>query len=164
MPTEPSKSVIEMTTEIVARYLDNNQIEAEAVAPLIREVHGALHEACWSAMPEATTSRPGETKVVETTAEPEILPPIRQTRRQPAVAIKESVTDDHIFCLEDGQRFVSMKQHLRNRHSLTPEQYREKWGLPADYPMVAPNYSKIRKQIYKAKVEPRFHGHRKTVS
>jgi predicted transcriptional regulator len=66
---------------------------------------------------------------------------------KPAVPIRKSVTDDHIVCLEDGKKFKSLKRHLRTRYDMSPEEYREKWGLPADYPMVAPNYAKQRSDL-----------------
>jgi predicted transcriptional regulator len=66
---------------------------------------------------------------------------------KPAVSIRKSVTDDHIVCLEDGKKFKSLKRHLRTRYDMSPEEYREKWGLPADYPMVAPNYARQRSDL-----------------
>lgn len=68
---------------------------------------------------------------------------------KPAVAVKKSVTNDHIICLEDGKKFKSLKRHLRTQYGLSPEEYREKWGLPSDYPMVAPNYAKARSNLAK---------------
>jgi predicted transcriptional regulator len=66
---------------------------------------------------------------------------------KPAVAVRKSVTDDHIVCLEDGKKFKSLKRHLRTRYDMSPDEYREKWGLPPDYPMVAPNYAKQRSDL-----------------
>jgi predicted transcriptional regulator len=68
---------------------------------------------------------------------------------KPAVSLKKSVNPDYLVCLEDGKRFKSLKRHLRSRYNMTPEQYRDKWGLPADYPMVAPNYAVARSQLAK---------------
>ena len=68
---------------------------------------------------------------------------------KPAVSVKKSVTPDYIVCLEDGKKFKSLKRHLRTQYNMTPEQYREKWALPADYPMVAPNYAAARSQLAK---------------
>jgi len=68
---------------------------------------------------------------------------------KPAVSVRKSVTPDYIICLDDGKKFKSLKRHLRTRYNLTPEQYREKWGLPSDYPMVAPNYAKARSELAK---------------
>jgi predicted transcriptional regulator len=68
---------------------------------------------------------------------------------KPAVSVKKSITSDHIVCLEDGKKFKSLKRHLRSQYNLSPEQYREKWGLPADYPMVAPNYAQARSRLAK---------------
>ena len=70
-------------------------------------------------------------------------------RPEPAVLIEDSLTDDHLICLEDGQKFQSLKRHLRVKYNMTPEAYREKWGLPRDYPMVAPNYAKRRSALAK---------------
>ena len=68
---------------------------------------------------------------------------------KPAVPVKRSITAEHIVCLEDGKKFKSLKRHLRTQYDMTPEQYREKWGLPPDYPMVAPNYAAARSQLAK---------------
>jgi predicted transcriptional regulator len=68
---------------------------------------------------------------------------------KPAIAIKKSITADYIICLEDGKKFKSLKRHLRTQYDMTPEDYREKWGLPLDYPMVAPNYAEARSQLAK---------------
>ncbi len=68
---------------------------------------------------------------------------------KPAVSVKKSITSDHIVCLEDGKKFKSLKRHLRSQYDMSPEQYREKWGLPADYPMVAPNYAQARSRLAK---------------
>ena len=68
---------------------------------------------------------------------------------KPAIPVKKSITPDHIVCLEDGKKFKSLKRHLRTQYNMTPEQYRERWGLPSDYPMVAPNYAKARSQLAK---------------
>jgi predicted transcriptional regulator len=68
---------------------------------------------------------------------------------KPAVSVKKSITPEHLVCLEDGKKFKSLKRHLRTQYSMTPEQYREKWGLPADYPMVAPNYAAARSRLAK---------------
>ncbi len=118
-------NLIELTADIVSAYISNNTISASDLPGLIHEVHVALHE---------TAGGPGE-------PEPEPL--------KPAIAIKKSVTPDYIICLEDGKKFKSLKRHLRTHYDLSPEDYREKWGLPVDYPMVAPNYAKARSQLAK---------------
>ena len=85
------------------------------------------------------TGRQGNRRVVTIRAEP----------AKPAVSVKKSMTPDYLVCLEDGKRFKSLKRHLRTQYSMTPEQYRDKWGLPPDYPMVAPNYAVARSQLAK---------------
>lgn len=118
-------NLIELTAEIVAAYVGSNTVGTTEIPELIREVHLALHR----------TASGG--------AEPKAEPP------KPAVPIRKSVTPDFIICLEDGKRFKSLKRHLRTHYDLTPGEYREKWGLPPDYPMVAPNYAKARSALAK---------------
>jgi predicted transcriptional regulator len=118
-------NLIELTAEIVSAYVGSNTIASSDLSELIREVHAALHRTA--------------TGTVEPLAEP----------LRPAVTVRKSVTADYIVCLEDGQKFKSLKRHLRSHYDLTPEQYRDKWGLPADYPMVAPNYAKARSTLAK---------------
>ena len=114
-----------MTAEIVSAYVGNNTIGSSELPALIQEVYSALDE--------ATQASPS------TNAEP----------LKPAVSIKKSVTPDYIVCLEDGKKFKSLKRHLRTHYNLTPEEYRAKWGLPADYPRVAPNYAAARSNLAK---------------
>ncbi len=117
--------LVELTAEIVAAYVGNNAVTATDLPNLINEVHKALSTAVNDAgKPE----------------EPEL---------KPAVAIRRSVTPDYIICLEDGKKFKSLKRHLRTHYDLSPEEYREKWGLARDYPMVAPNYAAARSQLAK---------------
>jgi predicted transcriptional regulator len=116
-------NLIELTAEIVSAYVSNNNIASNDISALIGDVHNALH------------------RTASGTVEPE------QEPLRPAVPIKKSVTADSIVCLEDGKKFKSLKRHLRTHYDLTPEEYREKWGLPADYPMVAPNYAKARSAL-----------------
>ena len=118
-------NLIELTADVVSAYVSNNSIQSSDLPALISEVHAALHQ---------TLGGP---------AEPEPEP------QKPAVSIKKSVTPDYIICLDDGKKFKSLKRHLRTHYDLTPEDYREKWGLPADYPMVAPNYAKARSMLAK---------------
>ncbi len=118
-------NIIELTADIVSAYVSNNSIQSSDLSVLIGEVHTALHQ---------TLGGP---------AEPEPEP------QKPAVSIKKSVTPDYIICLDDGKKFKSLKRHLRTHYDLTPADYREKWGLPADYPMVAPNYAKARSLLAK---------------
>jgi predicted transcriptional regulator len=119
-------NLIELTTEIVAAYLGGNELPPGEVPALITTVHNAL----------VATS---DVRPVE----------IVQPEQVPAVPPRKSVFPDHIVCLEDGKRFKSLKRHLMSSYNLTPEQYRAKWGLPADYPMVAPDYAKARSQLAK---------------
>lgn len=120
-----NETVIELATEIVAAYVSNNSVPAAELPNVIFEVVNALNR---------VTAGPVE-------GEPE---PIK-----PAVPIKKSVTPDYIICLEDGKKFKSLKRHLRTHYNVSPEEYREKWGLPADYPMVAPNYAQARSDLAK---------------
>ena len=118
-------NLIELTAEIVSAYVSNNSIDSGELSTLISDVHSALHRTA------AGGSEP----------EPEPL--------KPAVTVRRSVTPDFIVCLEDGKKFKSLKRHLRTHYDLTPDEYREKWGLPSDYPMVAPNYAKARSNLAK---------------
>jgi predicted transcriptional regulator len=118
-------NTIGLTAEIVAAYVGNNSVAAADIPALINQVHSALLR---------VTS--GE---AQSPAEP----------LKPAVPVKKSINPDFIVCLEDGKKFKSLKRHLRTQYNMTPEQYREKWGLPGDYPMVAPNYAAARSQLAK---------------
>jgi predicted transcriptional regulator len=120
-----SGNFIELTADIVSAYVSNNPVPAAEIPALINQVHSAL---------QRVSSGQGETA-----AEP----------LKPAVPVKRSITSEHIVCLEDGKKFKSLKRHLRTQYSMTPEQYREKWGLPPDYPMVAPNYAAARSELAK---------------
>ena len=117
-----SSNYIELAADIVSAYVSNNSVPSADLPGLINEIHGALVKVAGG--------------VVEAPAE----------APKPAVPLKKSVTPDYIICLEDGKKFKSLKRHLRTQYNMTPEQYREKWGLPADYPMVAPNYAKARSE------------------
>lgn len=116
---------IELTAKIVSAYVSNNTVPAADIPGLINQVHAALSRVS------------GKSADVP----PESL--------KPAVSLKKSITSEYIVCLEDGKKFKSLKRHLRTQYNMTPEQYREKWGLPADYPMVAPNYAVARSQLAK---------------
>jgi predicted transcriptional regulator len=119
------KSFIDLTATIVSAYVGHNPTPASELPALIGQVHAALVR--------VSNGRP------EVAAEP----------AKPAVSVKKSMTAEYLVCLEDGKRFKSLKRHLRTQYAMTPEQYREKWGLPADYPMVAPNYAVARSQLAK---------------
>lgn len=125
MNDQPTKNLIDLTAGIVSAYVSNNPTSAAEIPALINQVHAALVKVA-SGRPDAA-------------AEP----------AKSAVPIKKSITGEYLICLEDGKRFKSLKRHLRTQYNLTPEQYREKWGLPADYPMVAPNYAIARSQLAK---------------
>lgn len=119
------KNFIDLTATIVSAYVSNNPTPASDIPALIGQVHAALVR--------VSTGR------IDAPLEP----------AKPAVPVKKSVTAEYLLCLEDGKRFKSLKRHLRTQYNMTPEQYRDKWGLPADYPMVAPNYAVARSQLAK---------------
>ncbi|APE28267.1 MucR family transcriptional regulator [Aurantiacibacter gangjinensis] len=118
-----NEMLITLTADIVTAHVANNNVEVDAVPSLIEKVYGAL-------------SGLGETVKEE-------------ERPEPAVPIRSSVKKDHIVCLEDGKKFKMLKRHLKTAYDMTPDEYRERWGLPADYPMVAPNYSEQRRTLAK---------------
>ncbi|MBV8447467.1 MAG: MucR family transcriptional regulator [Hyphomicrobiales bacterium] len=122
---ESSTQYIELATDIVSAYVSNNSVGAGDLPILIKDVYGAL------------------TRVTN----PEANVPANTAK--PAVSIKKSITPDYLVCLEDGKKFKSLKRHLRTQYGLSPEQYREKWGLASDYPMVAPNYAAARSRLAK---------------
>jgi predicted transcriptional regulator len=125
MSDQAGGTFIELTAEIVSAYVSNNTVPAGEIPALINQVHAALTR--------VSTGRS------EAASEP----------LKPAISVKKSVTPEHIVCLEDGKKFKSLKRHLRTQYNMTPEQYRDKWNLPADYPMVAPNYAAARSQLAK---------------
>jgi len=120
-----NESYIELAADIVSAYVSNNSISANDLPALIGDVYSALQ------------------RVSKGEAEP-VAEPLK-----PAVSVKKSVSPEFIVCLEDGKKFKSLKRHLRTQYNMTPEQYREKWGLPSDYPMVAPNYAAARSALAK---------------
>ncbi|HWM80523.1 MAG TPA: MucR family transcriptional regulator [Pseudolabrys sp.] len=122
---DPSDDFIALTANIVSAYVSNNTVPPADIPALINQVHNAL-------------SRVSSHQSV-TLAEP----------LKPAIPVKKSITPEHIVCLEDGKKFKSLKRHLRTQYNMTPEQYREKWNLPPDYPMVAPNYAAARSKLAK---------------
>jgi predicted transcriptional regulator len=117
--------LIAETASIVAAYVSHNTIVAENLPNFITSVHAALNKAAINGV------EPPKVELI------------------PAVSIKKSVTPDYIICLEDGKKFKSLKRHLRTRYNMSPQQYREKWGLSHDYPMVAPMYAAARSQLAK---------------
>ncbi|MFD1327576.1 MucR family transcriptional regulator [Mycoplana ramosa] len=124
-----SNLLVELTADIVAAYVSNHVVPVSELSTLIADVHAALNN----------TSRPSV--VVEE--------PVQAEKPKPPVPIRKSVQNDYIICLEDGQKFKSLKRHLMTHYGMTPEQYREKWDLPADYPMVAPSYAEARSRLAK---------------
>lgn len=119
------KNFIELTANIVSAYVGNNSTPASELPALISQIHNAL-----------VRVSAGHAEVATEPA-------------KPAVPVKKSMTSDYLVCLEDGKKFKSLKRHLRTQYNMTPEQYREKWGLPPDYPMVAPSYAVARSQLAK---------------
>jgi predicted transcriptional regulator len=117
-----TKELLNLTTEIVAAHVRNNSVSQSELPDLIRTVHTALSEV-------STGSTEG--------------------RPTPAVSVRRSVNPDYIVCLEDGKKLKMLKRHLKTAYNMTPEEYRDRWGLPADYPMVAPNYARQRSALAK---------------
>jgi predicted transcriptional regulator len=127
MAKDNEDDILKLVTEIVAAYVSKNPVDARDLPGIIRNVHATLGGFAGGA---------GKTGGTAT--------------RAPAVAIKKSITPDHIVCLEDGKKLKMLKRHLRTSYDMSPEQYRDRWNLPADYPMVAPNYAKQRSKLAKA--------------
>lgn len=117
--------LVEMAADIVSAYVSANQVPPQEIPALIRTVHAALQQIAGAA------------------------PVIASGAQEPAVSVKKSITPDYLVCLEDGKKFKSLKRHLRTRYAMTPDEYRTKWALPHDYPMVAPNYAKERSNLAK---------------
>jgi predicted transcriptional regulator len=124
--TTNSDNLVELAADVVAAYVSNNTVTMTELPSLIAQVHKAL----------LATATGSVEKPVEALT--------------PAVSIKKSIHPDYIVCLEDGKKFKSLKRHLRTKYDLSPEDYRAKWGLPADYPMVAPNYAAARSELAKS--------------
>lgn len=124
MPDTENDNLLALTSNIVSAHLSNNSVSTEEIPALIRKVYGTL----------ANVQQDG---------------PTSSERPQPAVPIKKSVHADYIICLEDGKKLKMLKRHLKTAYNMTPEQYRERWGLPADYPMVAPSYANQRSKLAK---------------
>lgn len=119
------QELVEKTTRIVEAYVSHNQVEMKELPFLINDVHAALG------------------KIAQD------IPTQERAAQKPAVPINKSIMPDYIICLEDGKEFKSLKRHLRTQYQLSPEEYREKWKLPHDYPMVAPNYARARSELAK---------------
>ena len=123
--SDSKETLITLTSDIVAAHVSNNTVSVDEVSALIANVFNAL------------------SSLGEVVAPVETLP-------EPAVSIRASVKPDHIVCLEDGKKLKMLKRHLMTHYNLTPEQYRARWNLPADYPMVAPNYAEKRRELAKS--------------
>ncbi|MBV9859008.1 MAG: MucR family transcriptional regulator [Alphaproteobacteria bacterium] len=122
--TEQSNDLLALTTEIVAAHVSNNTVSVGDLPLLINQVYHSLANIGHAA-------------------------PITAERPQPAVSVKKSVQPDYIVCLEDGKKLKMLKRHLKTAYNMTPEAYRERWALPPDYPMVAPNYARQRSRLAK---------------
>jgi predicted transcriptional regulator len=118
--------LVELTADIVAAYVSNHVVPVSDLSNLIADIHAALSNTTSPAPAPAAVEKP-----------------------KPPVPIRKSIEDDYLICLEDGQKFKSLKRHLMTHYNMTPEEYREKWGLPSDYPMVAPAYAEARSRLAK---------------
>jgi len=126
MSEEATNELLSLTADIVAAHVGHNRVTVSELPELIAKVHGAL-----SGLGQEATS-------------------LATTEQKPAVSIRSSVKPDHIVCLEDGKKLTMLKRYLQTNYGMTPQQYRAKWKLPADYPMVAPNYAEKRRTLAKA--------------
>ncbi|HEY4470478.1 MAG TPA: MucR family transcriptional regulator [Stellaceae bacterium] len=122
--TEQPHDLLALTTEIVAAHVSNNNVAVNDLPTLINQIYNSL--ANIGTAPAAPAARP-----------------------QPAISVKKSVQPDYIVCLEDGKKLKMLKRHLKTAYNMSPEAYRERWGLPSDYPMVAPNYARQRSRLAK---------------
>jgi predicted transcriptional regulator len=122
LETDMSETLITLTSDIVAAHVSNNNVAVEDVPALITTVYGAL-------------AGLGGT------------PQVEEERPEPAVSVRASVKRDHLVCLEDGKKMKMLKRHLMTEHGMTPDDYRQRWGLAADYPMVAPEYAETRRDL-----------------
>ncbi|MFC3100794.1 MucR family transcriptional regulator [Altererythrobacter lauratis] len=124
LQNDMNEMLISLTADIVTAHVANNNVDVSDLPPLIQSVYGAL-------------AGLGGTPVVE------------EARPEPAVSIRASVKPDHLVCLEDGKKLKMLKRYLRTNYNMSPEEYRARWGLPADYPMVAPDYAEKRRELAK---------------
>ncbi len=124
LPDIDREELLRMTTEIVSSYLSHNSMPAESVPDLIKSVHSTMNSVSLS-----------QDKA--------------EQKAKPAIAVSKSIADEHIVCLEDGKKLKMLKRYLRSQYNMSPDEYRQKWNLPADYPMVAPAYSRKRSQFAK---------------
>lgn len=124
--SEDKSATIAMAADIVSAYVANNSVQAGELPSLIQAIYRTIAEIDTGALTEPAPAQ------------------------APAVSIRKSITQEHLICLEDGRKFKSLKRHLRTKFNLSPEEYRAKWGLPKDYPMVAPDYAEARSRLAKA--------------
>ena len=122
---DDKSEIIEMTADIVSAYVGNNTVPATELPALIQNIPRALSQVSGGDEPAP------------------------EAPKEPAVPVRKSISPDFLVCLEDGRKFKSLKRHLRTKYNMSPEEYRAKWGLPKDYPMVAPNYAKARSDLAK---------------
>ena len=122
--TDQPNDLLALTTEIVAAHVSNNTVAVNDLPTLINQIYNSL-------------------------ANIGTAPPAPAARPQPAISVKKSVQPDYIVCLEDGKKLKMLKRHLKTAYNMSPESYRERWGLPSDYPMVAPNYARQRSRLAK---------------
>ena len=140
--TENTDPILIATTQIVTAWLGAHAIASAALPSLIRDVHRSLTAGRELDRPDADRGRPAKAK-----------PPVKETfrpARAPAFDVQRSVFADHLICLEDGKSFKTLARHLNETHGMTPDQYRTKWNLPTNYPMIAANSSKLRSSLSKA--------------
>jgi predicted transcriptional regulator len=124
VPNDLQETLVTLTADIVAAHVSNNSVAVSDLPLLISNVHGAL----------TGLNKPA---------------PVAEVKQEPAVSVRSSIKPDYIVCLEDGKKLKMLKRHLMTHYQMTPEQYRTKWNLPADYPMVAPNYAEQRRTLAK---------------
>ena len=122
--TDRNETLITLTSDIVSAHVTNNSVSVEELPTLIKNVYGALD----------SVGQPQE---------------VEEEKPEPAVSIRASVKPDYLVCLEDGKKLKMLKRYLRTNYDMSPDEYRERWGLPADYPMVAPNYAETRRELAK---------------
>ena len=124
-----SQHLAEITAEVVSAYVANNTLPASELPALVTDIHATLSGLVGKSNPSGGAAE--------------------KEKQKPAVSIKKSITPDYLICLENGQKFKSLKKHLRAQYDMSPEDYRRKWGLPSDYPMVAPAYAERRSDLAK---------------
>lgn len=153
-----SRKILEATTQVVSAYVAGNKVELSLLPGLIRSVSETLSVIEGEDMVANALGGAGGAVFDRSFM-------VERVRQEPVVSIEESVTDDYLICLEDGKKLKMLKRHLRAVYDMTPEDYRRKWGLPDDYPMVAPNYAKVRSKLarqggFGTNIQPNKEAHR----